>query len=327
MKKKIINITLLFSSILFTLLLCELVLNFYATNILKQGRLFEFDSLLGWKVLPNLNLERKAGNLLWQVITDSTGNRGKSSFDNKKPTKVVIIGDSFAFGEGVDVEKRFDSQWGENYSTVNLGVMGYGTDQQLLAGKKYFSTLKKDDIVVVLSYWNDIYDLVSTSNGGREKPYYTLDTEKKLSLHYINKNNVINKMRDESYLLNVISKVFAKQAINYSEETLFEGKDIYLALLRNHLPPLLNKGVKVIIVQVSFASFLPSKVYTALKTDFQADTLLNKYTTQIEIGLDQIPKECYIIDNGHWNQKGHKIMGDTLLKIFNNTDLVKQIEK
>lgn len=318
MKKKVINITLLLFSILFTLLLCEFVLSFYATNLLKQGRLFEFDSLLGWKVLPNLNLERKTTNGAWTVITNALGNRAKSSFDNNKPTKILIIGDSFAFGEGVNVEQRFDSQWGEEYSVVNLGVMGYGTDQQFLAGEKCFSTLRQDDILVVLSYCNDIYDLVSTSNGGRAKPYYTLGKDKNLSLHYVDSNNVINKIYDKSYLFNIISKSFAKKAVDYSEENLLKGKDIYLTLLKNKLAPLIEKGVKIVVVQVSFAS-LPSKVYTTLKTDFQADTLLNKYTTHIEIDSAVMASDCYIVNNGHWNPKGHKIMADTLLKIFKDT--------
>jgi len=71
---------------------------------------------------------------------------------------VLVLGDSFAFGEGVALERRFDrlvQAKHPSWSAVNLGVMGYGTDQQLIAARRRTGELQSGDAIVLLTYRNN----------------------------------------------------------------------------------------------------------------------------------------------------------------------------
>ena len=111
-------------------------MNLASEYFLKKGRLFKYDSLIGWVPLGDRSITRINSNGdYWTVKTDSNGLRISSSLPENVKTsknKLLILGDSFAFGEGVDLEKRFDFALSSEYNIVNLGVMGNGTDQQYL---------------------------------------------------------------------------------------------------------------------------------------------------------------------------------------------------
>jgi hypothetical protein len=102
----------------------------FATAIAKRGKLFRPDAALGWTALPDLDLVRNNANgEPWHIVTDAGGIRGPSAWGPDDHTRLLVLGDSFAFGEGVELADRFDTLLQErmpNLSIVNLGVMGYG---------------------------------------------------------------------------------------------------------------------------------------------------------------------------------------------------------
>src|SRR2546426_1231788 len=114
----------------------EFVLQEFVTYALGQGRLFSQDPVVGWSVRKNLDLIRRdpAGKK-WDVKTGECGYRGPCDWSSEADRRLLALGDSFAFGEGVSLEERFDSHLTRalpRWSIVNLGVMGYGTDQEIL---------------------------------------------------------------------------------------------------------------------------------------------------------------------------------------------------
>jgi hypothetical protein len=72
------------------------------------------------------------------VRTNSLGIRAEREFAFERPhgtSRVVIVGNSFMWGEGVANEHTFASRLDDLLpatEVINLGVHGYGTDQQLL---------------------------------------------------------------------------------------------------------------------------------------------------------------------------------------------------
>ncbi len=84
-------------------------------------QLIVFDSKLGWKPKPNLNSHYLAElDDVFRVVTDAEGWPGRRSLDE---SKVVVIGDSFAFGYGVDAGKTFADLSGLPVKAV--GAPGY----------------------------------------------------------------------------------------------------------------------------------------------------------------------------------------------------------
>ena len=68
-------------------------------------------------------------------------------------------------GEGVQLQNRFDLillQRIPKMSVVNIGVPGYGTDQQVLRAQQQLPYLRRGDIVLMLFYGNDLHDVART---------------------------------------------------------------------------------------------------------------------------------------------------------------------
>lgn len=89
-----------------------------------------YDPELGWAPREGFRSE--------SVNITSRGARGEREYASPKPVetkRVVVIGDSFSFGEGVRDSETYPSQLEAlllKTEVVNLGVLGHGTDQQLL---------------------------------------------------------------------------------------------------------------------------------------------------------------------------------------------------
>lgn len=94
---------------------------------------------------------------------NSLGFRDREWFpeDYAGKTTVLVIGDSFTFGWGVDnPEDRYSNTLGAilgaNYAVINLGVPGSATRQQLDVLRNY--PLEEPDIIIWQYYLNDIDD-------------------------------------------------------------------------------------------------------------------------------------------------------------------------
>jgi hypothetical protein len=126
-----------------------------AATVIKAGKLFRPHDELGWAPLPDLDLVRRNANGdLWHIATDAEGIRGPSSWPDEEHTRLLILGDSFAFGEGVDLADRFDTIVRErvpDLAVVNLGVMGYGPDQALIRARPWKAQLRRGDALLLLT--------------------------------------------------------------------------------------------------------------------------------------------------------------------------------
>jgi hypothetical protein len=100
----------------------------------------QHDPLLGWVPRPDLvdYVHPLLSSNRRPVGTNSTGMRGRREFSPDKPVavrRIVIIGDSFTFGIGEDDDHVWPARLAadlDGWEVLNLGVFGYGTDQQLL---------------------------------------------------------------------------------------------------------------------------------------------------------------------------------------------------
>lgn len=99
-----------FSSLLIGFVCAELLVQGYVDRIAKKGKLMQPDSLVGWKYLPNLDIAlRNSNGQLWQIQTNHDGYRTIPSRETSAAKRILILGDSFAFGEGINQEDRFDT--------------------------------------------------------------------------------------------------------------------------------------------------------------------------------------------------------------------------
>lgn len=109
-----------------------------------------YDSLLGWTLDKSLDSVDMG---TWWVNSNSKGARGKKEYDTSGAKKIVFIGDSFTFGECVNDHQTIPfylDEFLQQYDVINLGVHGYGNDQQLLKLKKEGFQYQPDIVILGL---------------------------------------------------------------------------------------------------------------------------------------------------------------------------------
>lgn len=125
----------------------------------NENSFARFDPELGWSYIPNKSTTHETVDTTKPVYFDENGIRVPSSgfhFDYHKPS-VLFIGDSFTMGHGLSYEESFVGKFtalnAVPYQVVNLGVQGYGTNQALIALKKYLP--KFNTKIVVYTFIED----------------------------------------------------------------------------------------------------------------------------------------------------------------------------
>jgi hypothetical protein len=126
------------------------------------------------------------------VRINSLGLRGPDT-SLAKPTgtlRVLVLGDSFVFGVGVDEEHLltsrlqalFDARRQAKYEVLNLGISGYSTDQEYLLFQGLGARLHPD-IVVLVACDNDFEgNTLDFAYQQYYKPYFTLGPDGTLEL-------------------------------------------------------------------------------------------------------------------------------------------------
>ena len=147
-----------------------------------QG-LYCYDPVLGWRFTPNYQGVEKNVDFLkgYRIRINREGFRDRE-FSAEKPAgkkRILVLGDSFTFGTGVEQEETFpkvlERRLGQE--AFNWGVAGYSTDQELLLLEKEGLRYRPDLVILALYLGNDLMDnlLPYPSEADRAKPFFVLE--------------------------------------------------------------------------------------------------------------------------------------------------------
>jgi hypothetical protein len=117
------------------------------------NELIEFVPQIGWKNRPGARVRVRAKRS-FQVTTDAEGWRGGGSIDT---SDVIVFGDSFAFGHGID-DRGFFAHRVPGVRVKAVGVDGYNMVQQLLWMERLQPRLAGKLVVWFAFYGNDLMD-------------------------------------------------------------------------------------------------------------------------------------------------------------------------
>jgi len=128
----------------------------------RTGRLTEFwryDPDYGWAHVPNATGEFASYGFNTTVTINSAGFRGPEVSVGKNSSKyrVLVLGDSFVWGYGVEQAEIFTARMQSlcpGLDVVNFGVSGYSTDQELLLFRNR-GLAYQPDMVLLLVAAND----------------------------------------------------------------------------------------------------------------------------------------------------------------------------
>lgn len=153
----------------------------------ERSKVWQYDRDFGWSQRPGLvNTRVKDPQFEISVTTNSVGLRDREySLERTDKKRMLVLGDSFTWGFGVEDQERFTEVLEQRYpqwEIINAGTSGYGTDQEYLyylkRGQYY-----KPDVVVVLFYYNDFENNFKSEQYYYPKPYFTLKENGDLVVH------------------------------------------------------------------------------------------------------------------------------------------------
>ncbi len=149
---------------------------------------YQYDETLGWKNMPNAEGMLKMPDSTTHIKINSKGLRDKS-YGYKKPEgimRIVVLGDSFTWGYGVEDKERYteilEDGLLENIQVINMGVTGYGTDQEFHTLKNEGVKYNPDLVIIAFQIGTDISDNTHTVRYTYPKSMFVLDNNNKLTL-------------------------------------------------------------------------------------------------------------------------------------------------
>lgn len=185
-RSALLNLLLVLIGTLAAALLGEALVR-VAIGVSHRLPLFVSSPRTGWAVRPDFSeadVAMSGGR--FRLSTDRYGRRltgdPTASRASWPARTVVLVGDSFVFGLGVDDRDTFAwllAQRLPDHRIVNLGVPGWGTDQELAELEEVLqsrSAPRVSDIVVVV-FENDFRDVQRTFDPylGRRKPRFHIN--------------------------------------------------------------------------------------------------------------------------------------------------------
>ena len=346
----LINLALFLFSTLFALFLTEIALRLMGLNPLyvspERDQFWKYDSLLGWAHQPGQEGIFETPQFQTAVRINENGLRDRQhSYQRQNNVKrVLVLGDSFAWGYGVEEPERFSQLLEENLGVevINAGVSGYSTDQELLwyqnEGIKY-----ETDLVILVFTGNDVGDndrqLVNTIY---YKPKFVIENGHLVPTGYpvpetSSQGRLIYSLSQRSALAYFLIQryfdfrsVYARERADSEQVTSpvsgvsaeAEPFKLTMALIDEMRTIAESRNAEFMIVTTDRWWNHPSeKTYQDLITTMQSEGFLVLDVESMP-GFDS--EKMLIPNDGHWNQAGHYFAGEQIKSLIETNQLLSQ---
>ena len=300
------KLSLLFVSLLVSVFVLEFALRFYRVGDDERNLLYEHHKLLGWFPKKNMSKEFTGANTI-QINHNSLGFRDKELSFDKGKKRILVLGDSFAYGYDSQLHQRFSEILDkklECYQIFNFGISGYSTDQEFLLLKEYYHIIDPD-LVYLLYHHNDWHgNSVNHIYNGYYKPYYVLDSEtNSIRLKGIPVPKSIQHLKYEYPL-------FYKSKIVIWLTNILYNNNIVEISGNPQITFKLLKEIKIFVEQNKSADFKIGIVGNG-STPSLIEFLDNEKFDWISIDQDKDKK--FFTSTGHWSKLGNKRAAEKML--------------
>lgn len=301
----------------------ELGLRTLVIHGLGRQPIIRYDSMLGWTNVASLQTQRSRNDgRHWRIRLDAAGRREVHHEVDPAAPHLVVLGDSFVFGDSVDQDDHFltllRARLGVNVH--NLGVVGYATDQELLALRQY---RERCDTLILMTYTaNDLNDNLSSFEAGgiRFKPkmasvggFMQVQPVTYPFLAWARHQSYVTMLGLTAlYRLWPTLPMFDPAQMTGRREAEIQA---YLALVREIAAEAVRRGVKKLIIVVwSYRSSGDSEgivAKAAATSGAQVVNLDREFARRVGA-----PDALYFpvsMDPGHhWNERGHAVLATIL---------------
>jgi hypothetical protein len=273
--------------------------------------LYDYDETLGWTPPKNTTRLYKGANRTITVTHNSDGFRGPEPIENGKPN-VIFLGDSFVWGYDVEASERFTEKFQAKHpewNVYNVGVCGYGTDQEYLLLQEVFEKYKPYMVILIFCTDNDVEDnSLNMRYGGFYKPYYSIEAAPNMKLNGVPVPRSEKVLRSEypmlfgPYVTRALLRAYCKKTAPALVKQERNPTTLLLQYMRNLV---FSKG-----------AFFAMGVQDGSRFPELMDFLRRCGITHVELTT----AEKYPGLGGHWTPEGHTF-------VCNQIDLLLQAAK
>jgi lysophospholipase L1-like esterase len=312
----------------------------------ERDRFWKYDPLLGWVHEPGQEGIFETPQFRTTVRINENGLRDRSHAYKRQNDveRILVLGDSFAWGYGVEESERFSQllEKSMDVEVINAGVSGYSTDQELLWYRKDGIKYETDLVVLELA-GNDVGDndkqLVSTiyykpkfeledgqlvlkgspvpKTSPRGRLVYALSQRSALAFFLVQRYFDLSSL----YARAKVSPVQPKSPASGTNAEA-EPFKLTLALIDEMRNIAESRNAKFMIVATGRWWNSPSEgTYEDFISTLRTEGFLVLDVESMS-GFD--PKEMLIPDDGHWNQAGHKFVAEKIKEFIETNQLLSQ---
>jgi hypothetical protein len=287
--------------------------------------LMRFDPVLGWR--PNADLDRyylADRDDVFRVVTDAEGWPGTCPLDD---CDVIALGDSFAFGYGVDPEQTF-SALNPALAVKGVGAPGYSMVHAVRVLEQLGQRLNGKLVVWLIYLENDLQDNLAPNMRQYRAPFVRriVDGGWEIASEHISPEpwrcSWTNRTRLDMLAQFCVPGPIADRAFSASAWLLARAHALCI-----------NNGAELAVVSLPHRNLLhadghaqlaamtaaPETFDPALPDRRLAETC-NRLGVTFVAGRDVFRYADYKRDEGvHWNPQGHRRMAELLQRIYDKS--------
>ncbi len=161
---KIAAVTL---GLLIALIFSEIILHVYGQYVASVEKmddgLIQQDARMGWRLTPNWQGQHRHFDYVVNYQTNLFGFRKQGADDDylRANRRIVVVGDSFTFGLGVNNSETFPARLDEDPAIryINAGVPGYSPEQIAMRAIELDQRYSPELVLFVVYLGNDLVDI------------------------------------------------------------------------------------------------------------------------------------------------------------------------
>ncbi len=275
-----------------------------------------------------------------RITTNSAGMRGQREYSIARPDgvrRVLILGDSFGFGYGVEDGEVLSAQLEDllnqraagahRYEVINLSVSGFGQAEELVTyrerGRAYGA-----DVVVIFYFENDIGNnavsgLFAVAPDGsltRVAPEFLPGVRTREILYAVapirwlfEHSEAWNLVRNRLSGL-VQNSLLRQQGLEKFNDTSPKGLELTRALIAELVAETRSDGATPVIVTI------PDRKHMASSFPFDAGALAGMGGVLLLDGREYLTREDYYKRDQHWRPSGHRKTAERLAAMIAGGD-------
>jgi hypothetical protein len=285
--------------------------------------LISFDPVIGWKPKANLDVKYLAADgQICHVKTDACGWVGTRAVSN---ADIVIFGDSFAFGYGVNFEQTFFEKL-SHPRIKGIGAPGYNMVQELLLMRELAPQLREKLVIWFICLDNDLYDNLNPNKPNFYKTPFVASVNgngdwRVVTEHVAPTRNGYAPQQSPYYpmLAKFCTEGFVSdRAFSASGYLIREARDVCRAAGAELVVMTIPNRHQLTDDGVAFlSSYLPGS--NAVDPDYP-DKRIAKNCEELGVRFiaakQHLGTEHYKRRDPHWNESGHQRVADLLAQVY-----------